>query len=328
MILVTGGAGYIGSHVVKTLVDKKYEVAVVDNLSTGHRSALPAGIPFYRLDLLENNKLKTVFAELQPEAVIHFAAKSIVHQSVQDPLGTFYPNLAGTMNLLKAMLEAGTKKVVFSSTAAVYGEPRAVPIAEDHPLEPTNPYGDSKLFIEKILAATAGTGDLNYISLRYFNAAGADPEGRMGEDHDPETHLIPRVLAAAACGEELTVYGNDYPTADGSPVRDYIHVCDLVSAHLLALEAVLGEKMKKAVYNLGHQVGFSVLEVIKKAEEITGEHIPYRIGPRRPGDPSVLIAGSERIKKELGWAPRYSDLDTIIETAWRWHQSHPHGYED
>jgi len=328
MIMVTGGAGYIGSHVVKALVDEKYEVAVIDNLSTGHRSSLPEGIPFYRIDLMEENKLRQVFAELQPAAVMHFAAKSIVPESVKDPLGTFHPNLTGTMNLLKAMLGAGCKSIVFSSTAAVYGEPRAVPIAEDHPLEPTNPYGESKLFIEKILAATAAAGDLSYISLRYFNAAGADPEGRMGEDHDPETHLIPRVLAAAAGKEELTVYGDDYPTVDGSPVRDYIHICDLVSAHLLALEALRKGEKKTAVYNLGHQLGFSVLEVIKKAEEITASSVPYKIGPRRPGDPSVLIAGSELIKKELGWAPRYSDLDTIIETAWRWHQNYPHGYGD
>ncbi len=328
MIMVTGGAGYIGSHVVKALLDENYEVAVIDNLSTGHRAALPEGIPFYRIDLVEENKLQTLFAELQPEAVLHFAAKSIVPESVKDPLGTFYTNLTGSMNLLKAMLGAGCKNIVFSSTAAVYGEPRAVPIAEDHPLEPTNPYGESKLFIERILAYTADADNLNYISLRYFNAAGADPEGKMGEDHDPETHLIPRVLAAAAGQEELTVFGDDYPTVDGSPVRDYIHICDLVSAHLLALEALLKGEKKAAVYNLGHQLGFSVLEVIKKAEEITGKNIPYKIGPRRPGDPSVLIAGSDLIKKELNWAPRYSGLDTIIETAWRWHQNHPHGYGD
>jgi len=328
MIMVTGGAGYIGSHVVKALVDENYDVAVIDNLSTGHRSALPQGIPFYRIDLVEENKLQTVFAELQPEAVLHFAAKSIVPESVKEPLGTFYTNLTGSMNLLKAMLDAGCKNIVFSSTAAVYGEPRAVPIAEDHPLEPTNPYGESKLFIERILAYTAAATDLNYISLRYFNAAGADPQGKMGEDHDPETHLIPRVLAAAAGQEELTVFGDDYPTVDGSPVRDYIHICDLVSAHLLALEALLKGEKKAAVYNLGHQLGFSVLEVIKKAEAITGKNIPYKVGPRRPGDPSVLIAGSDLIKKELNWAPRYSDLDTIIETAWRWHQNHPHGYGD
>jgi len=328
MIMVTGGAGYIGSHVVKALLDENYEVAVIDNLSTGHRAALPEGIPFYRIDLVEENKLQTLFAELQPEAVLHFAAKSIVPESVKDPLGTFYTNLTGSMNLLKAMLGAGCKNIVFSSTAAVYGEPRAVPIAEDHPLEPTNPYGESKLFIERILAYTADADNLNYISLRYFNAAGADPEGKMGEDHDPETHLIPRVLTAAAGQEELTVFGDDYPTVDGSPVRDYIHICDLVSAHLLALEALLKGEKKAAVYNLGHQLGFSVLEVIKKAEEITGKNIPYKIGPRRPGDPSVLIAGSELIKKELNWAPRYSGLDTIIETAWRWHQNHPHGYGD
>ncbi len=326
MIMVTGGAGYIGSHVVKALVDENYDVAVIDNLSTGHRAALPEGIPFYRIDLVEENKLQTLFAELQPKAVLHFAAKSIVPESVKDPLGTFYTNLTGSMNLLKAMLGAGCNNIVFSSTAAVYGEPRAVPIAEDHPLEPTNPYGESKLFIERILAYTADADDLNYISLRYFNAAGADLEGKMGEDHDPETHLIPRVLAAATGQEELTVFGDDYPTVDGSPVRDYIHICDLVSAHLLALEALLKGEKKAAVYNLGHQLGFSVLEVIKKAEEITGKNIPYKIGPRRPGDPSVLIAGSDLIKKELNWAPRYSGLDTIIETAWRWHQNHPHGY--
>lgn len=328
MIMVTGGAGYIGSQVVKDLVNENYNVAVIDDLSTGHRFALPEGTPFYRIDLLEGKKLQMVFAELQPEAVLHFAAKSIVSESVKDPLGTFYPNLTGTMNLLKAMLGAECRSIVFSSTAAVYGEPRAVPIAEDHPLEPTNPYGESKLFIERILASTAAAGDLSYISLRYFNAAGADPEAKMGEDHDPETHLIPRVLAAAAGKGELTVFGNDYPTIDGSPVRDYIHICDLVSAHLLALKALLKGEKKAAVYNLGHQLGFSVLEVIKKAEEITGRKIPYQIGPRRPGDPSVLIAGSDLIKKDLNWGPRYSDLNTIIETAWQWHQNYPHGYGD
>ncbi len=328
MILVTGGAGYIGSHVVKALVEKGYTTAVVDDLSTGHRAALPPEVPFYRANLLQDEDLNRVIDETRPEAVLHFAAKSIVPESMKDPLGTFYPNLTGTMHLLKAMQKYGARFIVFSSTAAVYGEPRRVPIDENHPLEPTNPYGESKLFIEKILAGTAEAGGPGYISLRYFNAAGADPSGQMGEDHLPETHLVPRVLQVASGGDELVVYGSDYPTDDGTPVRDYIHIADLVSAHLLALEALLKGAKNRAVYNLGHQRGYSVLEVIKQAEEITGQKIPYRFGPRREGDPSVLIAGSELIKRELNWTPRFSDLQTIIETAWRWHRSHPGGYPD
>ncbi len=328
MILVTGGAGYIGSHVVKELVTQGYEVAVVDDLSTGHRSALPKDLPFYKVNLLDTDTLKQVFERIKPAAVLHFAAKSIVPESVKAPLNTYYPNLVGTMKLVKTMLEVKTKALVFSSTAAVYGEPQAIPINENHPLEPTNPYGESKLFIEKILASTAAVSALKYVSLRYFNAAGAAMDGLMGEDHNPETHLIPRVLAAAAGKNELTIYGNDYPTADGTPIRDYIHVCDLVSAHLLALEKLLTSEDYRAIYNLGNQRGYSVLEVINKAEEITGKKIPYSFGPRRPGDPAVLVAGSELIEQELSWTPCYSDLETIIATAWRWHQNHPGGYAD
>ena len=328
MILVTGGAGYIGSHVVKELLIQGCEVAVIDDLSTGHRSALPKDVPFYKVSLLDTGTLEQAFEKIKPAAVLHFAAKSIVPESVKDPLNTYYPNLTGTMNLLKTMLTFNTKSLVFSSTAAVYGEPKAVPINENHPLVPTNPYGESKLFIEKILAGTANASGLKYASLRYFNAAGADQDGLMGEDHNPETHLIPRVLAAAAGKDELTIYGNDYPTTDGTPVRDYIHVCDLVSAHILALDKLLNSEDYRAIYNLGNQRGYSVLEVIKKAEEVTGMKIPYTIGPRRPGDPAVLVAGSELIRQDLSWTPRYSDLETIIASAWRWHKNHPGGYAD
>ena len=327
MILVTGGAGYIGSHVVKELLKSNYTISVIDNLSTGHQAALPDKVPFFNVDLLDAVALKKVFEELKPSAVMHFAAKSIVSDSITNPLGTFYPNLVGTMNLLDAMKKYSTNKMVFSSTAAVYGEPEKVPIDENHPQKPTNPYGESKLFIEKIFSRLANVGDLQYISLRYFNAAGADPEGDLGEDHSPETHLIPLVLATAGGQKEkLMVFGDDYPTEDGTPIRDYIHITDLVSAHILSLEALLNGNKTEAVYNLGNERGYSVMEIIKKAEEITGKNISYEIGPRREGDPSVLIASSSQIKQELNWDPRHSDLDYIIKSAWQWHQNNPAGY--
>ncbi len=327
MILVTGGAGYIGSHVVKELLKSNYTISVIDNLSTGHQAALPDKVPFFNVDLLDAVALKKVFEELKPSAVMHFAAKSIVSDSITNPLGTFYPNLVGTMNLLDAMKKYSTNKMVFSSTAAVYGEPEKVPIDENHPQKPTNPYGESKLFIEKIFSRLANVGDLQYISLRYFNAAGADPEGDLGEDHSPETHLIPLVLATAAGQKEkLMVFGDDYPTEDGTPIRDYIHITDLVSAHILSLEALLNGNKTEAVYNLGNERGYSVMEIIKKAEEITDKNISYEIGPRREGDPSVLIASSNQIKQELNWDPRHSDLDYIIKSAWQWHQKNPAGY--
>ncbi len=329
MILVTGGAGYIGSHVVRDLINMNFKVTVMDNLSTGHRSALPPDVDFIEADLLNESLTREILLKIRPQAVIHFAAKSIVSDSVANPLTTFNTNVVGTINLLKAMQLSGTKSLVFSSTAAVYGEPEKTPIEESHALNPTNPYGESKLFIEKILARAAETGSLSYVSLRYFNAAGADPEENIGEDHSPETHLIPLVLATAlGKRDKITIFGDDYPTDDGTPVRDYIHIKDLVSAHLLSLDALLEKKTGQAVYNLGNERGFSVNEVIDTAEKITGENIRREIGPRREGDPSVLIASSQKIKKDLGWNPLFSDLSTIIETAWRWHKNNPEGFRD
>lgn len=326
MILVTGGAGYIGSQVAADLLDS-YSVSVIDNLSTGHQPALPAEAPFIKIDLLDDIALDHAFNCLHPKAVLHFAAKSIVSESISDPLSTFYTNLTGTINLLRVMQKYNTRILVFSSTAAVYGEPLQLPIAENHPLKPTNPYGESKLYIEQILSRLAATGNIKYISLRYFNASGADLAAQRGEDHSPETHLIPLVLqTASGRSPELVVYGADYPTPDGTPIRDYIHVTDLVSAHRLALEALLKGSIENELYNLGNEQGYSVLEIIKCAEKITGKKVPYRFGPRRQGDPSVLIASSNKIKHDLSWKPRYSDLETIIETAWNWHRKNPDGF--
>lgn len=327
MILVTGGAGYIGSHAVKELIKNDFEVAVLDNLSTGHRAAVPPEAAFYEADLLDAPAIKDIFMKVRPRAVMHFAAKSIVSESVISPVETFRVNLGGTLNLLDSMHLCGTGLLVFSSTAAVYGEPERIPIDENHPLKPTNPYGESKLYIENILSRSADAGVLSYISLRYFNAAGADFDGTLGEDHSPETHLIPIILAVAGGKKDkLMVYGNDYPTPDGTPVRDYIHIGDLVSAHTLSLDALLKNKTAKAVYNLGNGRGYSVLEVIDAAERVTGKNIPHEFGPRRDGDPSVLVAGSEKAGKELNWKPLCSDISGIIETAWKWHSKYPYGF--
>jgi len=314
MILVTGGAGYIGSHAVKELVKSGHRVVVLDNLSTGHRAAVDKKAIFCPGDLHDLKFIHDIFGEYPIELVMHFAAHSIVPQSMQEPLLS-YRNLNCTINLLEAMLKAGVRKLVFSSTAAVYGEPLETPIPENHPLKPTNPYGQSKAWIEAILEQLHRANGLDYISLRYFNAAGADPEGELGEEHHPETHLIPIILKAALQGEEVSVFGSDYPTKDGTPVRDYIHVSDLISAHLLAMEALLQGRKQREIYNLGHQRGYSVLEVIDAARQVTGLDIPYRMADRRPGDPSTLVASSAKIKAELGWEPRYSDLQTIIATA-------------
>lgn len=326
MILVTGGAGYIGSHAVKALIRKSYSVAVFDNLSYGHRDAVDPGALFIQGDLLEPRAVVEALRRNPIELVMHFAAHSIVSQSVQDPLLS-YRNLSGTVNLLSAMLEAGVHKLVFSSTAAVYGEPEKVPIPENHPHNPTNPYGQSKAWVEKMLEGLHRSRNLSYISLRYFNAAGADPEGELGEDHNPETHLIPLVLKTALRQrKKIDVYGTDYPTPDGTAVRDYIHVSDLIQAHLLAMERLQEDEPVPGVYNLGHQRGHSVLEVIETARRVTGREINYEKAPRRPGDPSTLIASSEKIKKELGWQPRFTELEQIIATAWEWHRRKPMGY--
>ncbi|MFW6381547.1 MAG: UDP-glucose 4-epimerase GalE [Bacillota bacterium] len=318
-ILVTGGAGYIGSHVVKRLVEADHEALVVDNLSKGHRQAIIEG-KFIKGDLAHKIFLDRLISEYEIEGVIHLAADSLVGESMENPGKYYRNNLANGLNLLESMVDNGVNYLVFSSTAAVYGEPRETPIPEDHPTQPTNPYGESKLFFEKILERYRQLHGLKYSSLRYFNAAGADPSGLIGEAHDPETHLIPIVLEKALDQrQELYIFGDDYDTRDGSCIRDYIHVNDLADAHILALEA-LSHGKESSIYNLGNGQGYSVKEVIEVAREVTGREIEARIGERRPGDPAVLVASSDKIKRELDWDPCYPDLETIIKTAWNWHK--------
>ncbi|MDD4334162.1 MAG: UDP-glucose 4-epimerase GalE [Desulfotomaculaceae bacterium] len=324
-ILVTGGAGYIGSHTVVELVSRDHHVVVLDNLSKGHKAAV-RGIELVHGDTGDTGLLKDVFRKHNIEAVIHFAASSLVGESVRQPAGYYHNNVVKGLALLDAMVESDVRRLIFSSTAAVYGEPVEVPIPEEHPTAPTNPYGATKLALEGAMRWYGQAHGLRCVSLRYFNAAGADPSGKIGEDHDPETHLIPLVLkAAAGLASHLEVFGTDYPTPDGACVRDYIHVSDLAAAHALALDA-LAAGTPAAVYNLGNGNGYSVLEVIKAAEEVVGKPIKVKYGPRRSGDPAALVAGSGRIMAELGWQPRFADLKTIIETAWRWHSSHPFGF--
>lgn len=318
-IFVTGGAGYIGSHVAKELRRKGYRPLVYDNLSTGHQWAVSKD-ELAEGDLGDTSHLQQILHQEKPIAVMHFAASSIVSESVERPEFYFRNNVINTFNLLEAMLTSGVKYCIFSSSAAVYGNPHKVPIPEDHPLDPVNPYGEGKVCVEKALRWYEETHGFTYISLRYFNAAGADPEGELGEVHNPETHLIPRILAVALGKRpSIEIYGTDYDTPDGTCVRDYIHVTDLAQAHILALE-VLMDGVSSRVYNLGNQRGFSVKEVVDVARGVTGHPIPTKESPRRPGDPPVLVASSERIKKELGWKPQYNDLRTIIETAWSWLQ--------
>jgi len=317
VILITGGAGYIGSHAVKKLRRQGYRPVVYDNLSTGHPWAVRKD-ELIEGDLGDISYLQQIVHKEKPLAVMHFAASALVGESIEKPELYFRNNVINTLNLLGAMLASGVKYFIFSSTAAVYGNPHQVPIPEDHPLEPVNPYGEGKVFVEKALRWYGEAHDLRYTSLRYFNAAGADPEGGLGEAHDPETHLIPRILkVAAGKRSSIEIYGSDYDTPDGTCVRDYIHVTDLAQAHILALEALL-DGTSSQVYNLGNQRGFSVKEVVDVARRVTGHPIPTKESPRRPGDPPVLVASSERIKKELGWIPQYADLKTILETAWGW----------
>ncbi len=324
-ILVTGGAGYIGSHTVRELVNRGHRVMVLDNLSKGHAAAVKsAGL--VRGDTGDPVLLKNLFTEYEIEAVMHFAASSLVGESVRNPSGYYHNNVVKGLTLLNAMVEAGVKYLVFSSTAAVYGEPREVPIPEEHPALPTNPYGATKLALEGAMRWYSEAYGLRFVSLRYFNAAGADPAGDIGEDHAPETHLIPLVLKAAlGLVPHLEVFGTDYPTPDGTCIRDYIHVSDLADAHVLAVEA-LASGAHSTVYNLGNGNGYSVLEVISTAGEVVGRPLAVHYGARRSGDPAMLVAGSEKIKAELGWRPRFTDLRAIIETAWRWHSSRPQGF--
>lgn len=326
-ILVTGGAGYIGSHTVATLLQRGHKVTVYDNLLKGHQAAVPKDIPLIMGDISDTRRLQDVLVSSEIGAVIHFAASSLVGESMQQPAIYYRNNVVGTLSLLEAMKQAGAKKIVFSSTAAVFGEPETWPITENMPTCPTNVYGRTKLVIEGMFADFAAAYDLSYVSLRYFNAAGALMGGGIGEDHTPETHLIPLILKTAL-GQRaaIDVYGSDYPTADGTCIRDYIHVSDLAEAHVLALEH-LGRGGGSRIYNLGSEQGFSVRQVINQAKQITGIDFPVREAERRAGDPAVLVASSARIKQELGWTASNSDLKTIIESAWQWHKAHPQGYK-
>ncbi len=318
-ILVVGGAGYIGSHMVKDLLRNGYLVITLDNLSKGHRELLPGGL-FIEGSLGDNVLLGKIFSDHRIEAVMHFAAYSLVGESVEDPLDYYRNNLARTVELLNTMVRHNVRRFIFSSTAAVYGEPIKVPVTEDHPCSPTNPYGASKIAVERMLQDCDFAYGLKYVNLRYFNAAGADASGEIGERHEPETHLIPLILKVATGKlKNIRIFGTDYPTPDGTCIRDYIHVNDLTQAHMLALEALLAGE-ESSVYNLGNSKGYSVREVIELARKVTGQPIPAVETDRRRGDPAVLIAGSDKIRTSLGWEPRYEDLETIIKTAWIWHQ--------
>jgi UDP-glucose 4-epimerase len=317
-ILVCGGAGYIGSHMARWLALRDIRVTVLDNLSTGHRGFVRWG-DFIEADLRDRASLDRAFAAHRFDAVMHFCARSLVGESVADPYGYYASNVAGTLNLLEAMRAHGVDRLVFSSTAAVFGQPQADRIDEDHPQRPINPYGASKLMVERILADAAAAYGLRSVALRYFNAAGAAPDGTIGEAHDPETHLIPNAIKAAlGAGPALTLFGDDYPTPDGTCIRDYVHVDDLAQAHQLAL-AHMDAHAGAHTFNLGNGQGFSVREVIAAVERVSGRPVPHSVAPRRPGDPSILVASSERARAMLGWTPEYTTLDPILATAVRWH---------
>ena len=318
-ILVVGGAGYIGSHMVLDLLRAEYPVVTLDNLARGHRDLLPGG-DFIEGDLGNPTDLETAFRKYPIKAVMHFAAHSQVGESVEKPLEYYRNNVANTITLLEAMQKAGVRHFIFSSTAAVYGEPEKTPITEDHPCSPTNPYGATKLAVERLLQDVSQASGMSYSILRYFNAAGADRSGDIGERHQPETHLIPLVLQVAS-GERksISIFGEDYPTPDGTCLRDYIHVSDLTQAHLLALESLLNGG-GNSTYNLGNNTGYSVKQIIETARQITGHAIPAVSVERREGDPAVLIADSARIRKQLGWRPEYESIEEIIRTAWAWEQ--------
>lgn len=322
-VLVTGGAGYIGSTVCAHLLQAGHQVVVLDNLSNGHAEAVPEGAELVTGEVADRGLLDRLLPGA--EAVLHFAAFIEVGESMKDPIKHFRNNTATTISLLEAMLAHGVKKFVFSSTAALYGNPEQVPIPESEPLKPTNAYGESKHLVERALSWLHSQNGLRYASLRYFNAAGGCPD--RGEDHRPESHLIPIVLEVArGVRQQIQIFGDDYPTRDGSAIRDYVHIEDLASAHVLALEAL--ERKDKLIYNLGNGTGFSVKEVIEVARQVTGHPIPAHISPRRQGDPAQLVACSDRIRAELGWTPKYPDLESIVSTAWAWHSGHPNGFAD
>lgn len=327
-ILVTGGAGYIGSHTVKALLAQGHEVIVLDNLSRGHRGAVPANVRLVTEDIHHRDVVRQLLEDEHIDGVMHFAAHSQVGESMENPTIYYDNNVVGSYNLLEAVRQAGVKYFVFSSTAAVYGEPEKTPITEDMPYQPTNVYGQTKLMIETMLAQFSRAYGLKYVALRYFNAAGASPDGTIGEDHTPETHLIPLILEAAlGKRSSIKIFGTDYPTPDGTCIRDYIHVADLADAHCRVLQ-YLAQGGESQYFNLGSEHGFSVREMIDAAKKVTGKDFPVEEAPRRPGDPAVLIAGSEKIRAVTGWQPQHSQVEQIIRDAWNWHVHHPNGYDD
>jgi UDP-glucose 4-epimerase len=325
-VLVTGGAGYIGSHAVRTLLDHGHTVTVLDDLSHGHRAAVDARATFIEASTGDRAKVLQVLQQNKIEAVLHFAADIEVGESVKNPGKYYENNFSNSLRLLSAMQAAGVKKLVFSSTAAVYGEPAQNPILETQPRAAINPYGKSKMMTEMAIEDESKASGLRYAILRYFNVAGASPDGTIGEDHQPESHLLPRILAAARDGSPVRIYGTDYATADGTCVRDYVHVSDLVDAHLLALQKI--ERGSGEIYNVGSENGFSVREVIQACEKVTAKKLSVFAEGRRGGDSAVLVASSKKIRENLGWKPQYPDLATIVQHAWNWHVTHPQGYGD
>jgi len=327
-ILVTGGAGYIGSHAVVGLIDKGYDVVVIDNLQTGYKKAVHKSAVFYEGDTRDTVFLNKVLDKEEIDGVLHFAANSLVGESMEQPIKYYDNNVYGTQKLVEALMAHNINTLVFSSTAATYGEPIAVPITEGHPTNPINPYGETKRAMEKLIHWAGEASGLKYISLRYFNVAGAHSSGEIGESHEPETHLIPIILQVPLDQREyLSVFGDDYDTEDGTCIRDYIHIEDLVDAHILALEKLLNGGAS-GVYNLGTGTGYSIYEMVEAARRVTGHPIPLKVAPRRVGDPAVLVASSQKAQKELGWTPRYTQVEDIIESAWRFFQKYPHGFKE
>jgi UDP-glucose-4-epimerase GalE len=324
-VVVTGGAGYIGSHAVRALHDGGHDVAVLDDLSAGHPQALPKGVPLVTARIHDRDAVRRLLVEHRADAVMHFAAWLSVGESVRRPLEYYQNNVSGTLTVLEAMRDAGVTRFIFSSTAAVYGEPASVPIVETLPTQPINAYGETKLTIERALPHLERAYGIKWAALRYFNAAGAHPDGSIGEDHADEVHLIPLAIRAANGGTPLKVFGQDYPTPDGTCLRDYIHVCDLAEAHIRALAALDGAAPSGA-YNVATGTPHSVKAVIDTVSRVVGRPVAWDPAPRRPGDPAVLYASSERAQRELGWRPRYADLEVIVRHAWQWHSTHPEGY--
>ena len=326
-ILVTGGAGYIGSHVVEQLIERDYDVVVFDNFQAGHRAALSAKAHLVEGDLLDAASVRAVFERYSFDGILHFASRIQVGESMQNPFLYLRENVHASENLIEAAVEHGVRRFILSSTANLFDQPRRIPIDETEPIIPGSVYGETKAYAERLLYWMDRIYGLRYCALRYFNASGAHPDGHIGEDHHPETHLIPIVLQVAmGQRSHVDIFGDDYPTPDGTAIRDYIHVIDLADAHILALEAL--KEGPSRVYNLGSGRGYSVMEVVEAARRVTGQPIPTRMAPRRAGDASALVADNAKITAELGWYPEYNSLEAIIQTAWAWHQSHPHGYND